>query len=164
MTAKELLAAHAALVKQYAEVDKDHSDKTPAQRAGIRAGIARKITREIEIELELANVTYEPFAPERKSTVRHSRTDADLLARLDTLSQLANDESRRPAIRAVAQSEADRLRKMAVSRSLIENDSADAKAKSTAKPKTTTVKSAAKRAPKKIAGAVKTEATFPTAA
>lgn len=167
-TTAALLAEHAALVAAYESVDADHPDASVQQRAGIRAGISRKLTREIELSLELAGETsYVPFESKRPTTARHTRSDAALRERLTALETLAADSTRRPAVIAVAQAEAEKIRKTLAARTEPTPTPDPTPTKPAAKSKTTTAKSTAKvakpplkRSPKKVAGSVATEATF----
>lgn len=164
-----LLTAHAEAIKVYETANAEtHPDASVQSLAGIKASARQKIDL-AEMEMEIAGVTYEPWTPPAKSSVRKpSVSDGDLMTRIDLLTKLAADETRRGPVRVTAAKERDRLTAAAVSRGLI-----DAPAETeTAKPARKTVKTSArksatpplKRTPAAKVASVASEATFPTAA
>jgi hypothetical protein len=90
-----------------------------AQTAGVKAGATTKIAN-LELEMTIEGVEFHPWSPPVKvSTRRPSRSDADLMARLDVVRQIAASSKYAPSIRATADRETQRLTAQAVARGLI---------------------------------------------
>jgi hypothetical protein len=100
-------------VKEHTQAIADYAAE---QSAGKRSALTRRIAT-LELDMELAGIAYEPWnAPK---PVKRSQSDASLLAKLDTISQLlATRTDLRPALKAHAESEVERYRKMAAKRGL----------------------------------------------
>ena len=121
-TESPLLTAHRDAVAAYEEAAKlvPTEDLTKQMIAGRRAGAVRRIN-DCELELVIEGIAFEPWvAPRKVATRTHSRTDAQLLARLETVEMIRDDATKPDNIRHTAETHARTLRAQAIARGLID--------------------------------------------
>lgn len=112
-----MTAAKSKVHPLLAERDAAIAARADAKSAGVKAGASRRISA-LELELTIQNVAFEPFAMP-KPAARQSRSDDDILARLEVVTTIANGDKYPPSIRATASQVAARLTKQVQTRGLV---------------------------------------------
>jgi len=120
-----LIADHTAAVAAYDEAAKlVPSDDLSTNQIGAHKASAVRAINNAELEMVIEGITgWTPWVAPRKAQTRtHSRSDADLLARLSTIEAIRDDANHPNSIRNTADNQARTLRRQAIARGLIEGE------------------------------------------